>query len=491
MALKVQDRSEEVNEMSQNWAIVECLLGGTAAMRAAGATMLPKWPNEDDESYKSRLHTATLFPALSRTISVMGGKPFAKQAVLGDDIPPDLSVMYEDCDQQGNSIHTFLADVFTESLGYGLCGVLVDSPKVKQPEGRKLTKQEESVLGVRPYMVFIRHNQILGWKAERRNGAMVLTQLRIAECIEVPDGPYGTTFKRRVRVMEPRKYEIWQEPEKKDEDWTLVEGGVTTLSVIPFVPFYGKKKGFMCGVSPLMDLAYMNVKHWQSQSDQDTILHVARVPVLAIIGAEPASPDGKGGTKLTVGSKSAVMLPLNADMKYVEHTGAAIDAGAKSLEALEAQMVTIGAELLVVKPGDAKSATQSNNEAEANKSDLQRMVESTEDSADQVLQLMALWTNQADGGHISLFKDFGAGSLSDASAQLIQAIQQGGLITKETAIKELQRRGTLSPDIEPDDELEKVAMQGPALGAIGNPDNEELDPVTGLPIQKADPTQND
>jgi hypothetical protein len=38
----------------------------------------------------------------------------------------------------------------------------------------------------------------------------------------------------------------------------------------------------MMGISPLRDLAYLNVKHWQSQSDQDTILHVARVPILAI-----------------------------------------------------------------------------------------------------------------------------------------------------------------------------------------------------------------
>lgn len=474
MALKVHERSPAVSAMAQNWGIVEALLGGTAAMRAAKTQFLPKWPNEDQESYDARVSTATLFPALARTISVMGGKPFSKQVTLSEDVPEQIEEWCEDADMQGNSLHTVLNDVFAECLSFGICGLLVDHGR--KPEEVK-TQAEEAALGLRPYVVFVRHHQILGWKAERRNGALVLTQLRLAEVLEEPDGPYGFTYKQRVQVLEPGRFEVWQEGEKKDDAWFLVEEGKTTLDVIPFVPFYGKKLDMMQGVSPLLDLAFLNVKHWQSSSDQDTILHVARVPILAIIGAEQGIPDGKGGmtqgTQLTVGAKSAVSLPLNADMKYVEHSGAAIDAGAKSLEALEAQMVTTGAELLVVKPGDAKSATQSNNEAEANKSDLQRMVENTEDAADQVLQLMAKWVGAEDGGNASLYKDFGSGSLSDASAQLVLGMQTQGLITKETALKEMQRRGTLSPDIDPTDELERVDGEGPALGSIGT----EQDPT--------------
>jgi len=30
---------------------------------------------------------------------------------------------------------------------------------------------------------------------------------------------------------------------------------------------------------PLLDLAWLNVEHWQSASDQSNILHVARVPI--------------------------------------------------------------------------------------------------------------------------------------------------------------------------------------------------------------------
>lgn len=457
--------------MAANWPISEALLGGTRAMRAAGATFLPKWPNEEAESYSTRLNVATLFPALSRTVSVMTGKPFAKQITLGEDVPENIKAWCDDADQQGNNLHSFSAQVMAESLGYGICGVLVDFPKVEQPEGRTLTQQEEASIGVRPYLVFIQHAQILGWQSQRADGVTRLTQLRIAETAEVPDGEFGTALVNRVRVLTPGAYQLWQEGEKGE--YALIEGGPTTLDVIPFVPFYGKKLGFMCGISPLLDLAYLNVKHWQSQSDQDTILHVARVPILAMIGAED-------GTALTVGASSAVKLPLGAELKFVEHTGAAIAAGEISLEKLEDQMITTGAELLVIKPGEQKSATQSNNEAEANKSDLQRIVESFEDSLDQVLQLMAMWSKQEQGGHASLFKDFGAATLTDASAQLVLSLQQAGLLTKATTLKEQQRRGMLAADIDPEVELAAVEEEGPMLGTIG-----ELD-ANGDPVDPAE-----
>ncbi len=216
----------------------------------------------------------------------------------------------------------------------------------------------------------------------------------------------------------------------------------------------------MQGVSPLLDLAYLNVKHWQSQSDQDNILRVARVPILAMIGAEEDS-------QLKVGASSAVKLPQGAALQYVEHSGAAIGAGAESLLKLEEQMIQTGAELLVSKPGQ-RTATEASNDAEGNKSDLLRIAEGFEDSLDMALQFMADWVNVPSGGSVSLFKDYGASTLTDASAQLILTMQQSGLISKTTAIREQQRRGMLDAALEPELELEAVSQDGPALGTVND-----------------------
>lgn len=457
MAQKVQDRSAEVEALAQQWPIAEALLGGTAAMRDAGATYLPKWPNEDTESYNTRLATATLFPALARTVSVMTGKPFSQQIVLGEDVPPDIVGWCDNVDLQGNNLNAFAAPLMDECLAFGLCGILVDHPVIQNAR----TLADERIAGARPYFAMVRHSQILGCLTALVQGVTVLTQLRLAETKQVPDGPFGVRHEPRVRVLTPGAWAVYMPGVKQEDEWQIEAEGTTTLEDVPFVPFYGRKVRHMEGVSPLIDLAYLNVKHWQSQSDQDTILHVARVPILAMIGADDQS-------KLTVGASAAINLPLNGDLKFVEHSGAAITAGAESLEKLEAQMVQTGAELLIQKAQGQRTATEANNDAEGNKSDLQRLVEGFEDSLDQALQMMADWVGLPQGGHVALFKDFGAGTLTDASAQLVLAMQQGGLITKQTAIKEQQRRGMLDPDIDPEQELDAVQSEGPALGSIGD-----------------------
>ena len=455
MPIRVQDQSTEVAAMAQSWPIAEALLGGTAAMRRAGHEFLPRWPNEEQGSYDARICTATLFPAFGRTVGVMAGKPFSKQLTLSDDVPPEIVEHAENIDLEGRNLHTFASDVMTEALAYGLCGVLVDYPETR---GMVRTVADQNAIGARPYFVFIKHGQILGWQTERINGVLKLVQLRIAEIGIEQDGPYGAREIRRVRVLMPGAWELWQEGEKREDEYQLISGG-TSLSEIPFVPFYGDRRAFMHGTSPLIDLAYQNVKHWQSSSDQDTILHVARVPILVMIGADDQ-------TGLTVGASTAVKLPIGADLKFVEHTGAAIGAGEKAIQALEAQMIQTGAELLVSKPGQ-RTATEASNDADANKSELQRITESFEDGLDQCLQYHAMWMGLPDGGHVELFKDFSSGSLTDASGQLILSMQQGGLISKDTALMEFKRRGTLSAEVESSEEQDKIAEQGPELGMVG------------------------
>lgn len=460
MTLKVQDRSPEVEEMARDWAVCEALMGGTAGMRAAGEEFLPRWPGEDVRAHETRLKTATLFPAYRRTVAVMAGKPFAKALTYGDDVPPRIRELCENVDLQGRNLHAFAADAFVRAIGYGIGGILVDYPKVTGVQ----TLADERQAGARPYMTLVEHDAILGWRAALVGGMWQLTQIRLAEEAEVPDGRFGVKCVKRVRVLEPGRYELWQEPEDKTkgDDYVLVEEGVTTLNVVPFVPFYGSREEFMEGAPPLIDLAWLNVKHWQSQSDQDNITHVARVPILAATGID----DDKWS--LVVGSGTAVKLPTGSTLTYVEHTGAAISAGRDSLKDLEAQMIQTGAELLVKQPGD-RSATEAANDADGNKSHLQRIAEQFEDALDAALQLMAQWLKLPEGGHVTLFKDFGAASLGQASGQLVLAMQQGGLISKPTAIREMQRRGELDAGIEPDEELAMVDTEGPALGDMPFP----------------------
>lgn len=449
----VRTESAAVSEMGQHWPMIRALLGGTSAMRAAGKLYLPQWPNEDRESYDARLKTAVLYPAFARTVEVLAGKPFSKRLTLNEDTPPRIAEWMEDADMQGRNLHTFAADVMTDCMAYGISGVLVDYPTVSNV--RNLA--EERAANARPYFTRYAPGTVLGWRTARTNGSTKLTMLRLLEVVCEDDGEFGQKEVEQVRVLRPGSWQIWRKVETGNgkSEWAMYDEGINTLPEIPFVFFYGKREGFGMGHAPLLELAHMNVEHWQSYSDQQTITHVARVPILAIIGAESE-------TEITVGAKSAVKLPHGADMKFVEHSGAAIAAGKDSIDDLEERMRSAGAELLVIKPGQI-TATQTRSEDDGNKCTLQSIVEGVEDALDQCLQFAAMWVGEAEGGNVSLHKDFGAGTLSDASAQLVLTMQQGGLISRQTAIKEQQRRGILSPDLDADDEAERVAEDGPGL----------------------------
>ena len=274
----VRKTTAAVDAMAADWSLIEALMGGTGAMRQAGKKYLPQWPAEDTESYKARLATATLFPAYSRTISVLSGKPFSKPVTIGEDVPKKFAPWLEDVDLQGRNLHAFAADLCAEALGYGFCGILVDVP----PADGVKTVADEQRAGVRPYFVHVAHGSVLGWRAEKIKGGLTLTQLRLLENVEEPDGEFGVKTVEQVRVLEPGSWRVYRKTTSEGgvETWTVFKEGTTSLKLVAFVPIYGKRKDFMIGSVPMMELAHANVEHWQSKSDQQTILHIARVPML-------------------------------------------------------------------------------------------------------------------------------------------------------------------------------------------------------------------
>lgn len=460
----IAKQSSAVEKMAQEWPVISALMGGTRTMRETGQQFLPKWPKEDDESYKARLLSAVLHNVFKRTVKILASKPFSKSVKLSDEVPERIKKWLDDADLQGRNLQAFASVVFQEAVAYGLSGVLIDFQK-RDPELRTLA--DEKAAGLRPYFVHYSPWNILGWRTELSNGSHKLIQLRLKEYATEPDGEYGEKTVDRIRVLEPGSWRLFEKESSTNKDeWTLIDEGTTTLQEIPFVPFYGNRTGLMTGEPPILDLAYQNIEHYQSSSDQQTILHVARVPILTVIG-------GNDEDAITVGTSSAVRLPIGASMQYVEHSGAAIAAGRQSLLDLEERMRQTGAELLLLKPGNV-TATEVNSDDEGNKCDLQRMTESAEDSLDQCLQFMADWIGEENGGNVELFKDFGAATLSDASAQLLLTTAQAGKISDQTLIDEYKRRGILSPDLDFEEEKERLEEQGPALGGLGNEDDKQV-----------------
>jgi hypothetical protein len=451
-----------VTAMQEDWAIVDALMGGTKAMRAAGETFLPKWPKEEAKAYDDRLKLSTLLPAYSETVHNMTGRVFAEPIVLGDDVPPQITEYSENIDRQGNNLQVWAQSLFSLGLSHGLCHVLVDYPAT---EGLR-TLADEKQSGVRPYAILIRPEQVLGWKSESRGGEQMLSQFRYMEMVEEPDpdNEFATKPVKQIRVLEPGKWSIYREvkDDKGGKKWALHGNpGPTTLDYIPLATFYTKRTGFMTATPPLLELAHLNVKHWQSQSDQDNIMHIARVPLLAVIGVDDDN------WAMTVGTSEATRLPKEGDMKWVEHTGKAIEAGRQSLQDLVDDMRIAGAKLLHKEKQATKTAAQAEEEAAQEMSPLETMAGQLEDCIDQVFQFFADWTKAGSGGHVQVNGNFSIDFAPETTLPLLLNMAGAGRLSDETLFAEYKRRGVLSDDLDWEEEKGRLELQGPPLGLIG------------------------
>ena len=333
---------------------------------------------------------------------------------------------------------------------------MIEHQPTRDVEGNKLYKTvaEEQAAGVRPYAVIIKPGQVLGWRFDGGK----LMQVRYMESVEVADGDFGVKCVDQVRVLESGSWRTYRKPDNGGA-WALHEQGSTSLNYIPWVTFYTGRTGPMTAKPPLLELAHLNVKHWQSQSDQDNLLHVARVPLLFVFTDNEEF-------QLTISSASATRMPKDGNAKYVEHTGAAITAGRDSLNDLVDDMRMAGAKLLQKDKQAVKTAAQANEEAAQELSPLARLAGQFGDCIAQLLQILADYGSLGDGGRVEMRGNFDSDFAPEVSLPNLISMANSGKLSDETLYSEMQRRGVISDELDWEDEKARIEEQGPALGAI-------------------------
>lgn len=451
----VDHRIRSYRDMEYRWHLPRTLLGGTPAMQKAGQRYLPREPGESQKAYANRLKRTNLLNGFARTVQSMAGKVFSKPIILKEDVPEQLRDLWEDVDLEGRNGDLFFRGVFEDSLGYGMSHYLVDMPSV--PPG--LTLKQEKDLNVRPYFVHVPIHNLIGWRAEKIRGVHRLTQIRILDEYLASDGDYGERIEQAVRVITPEKWEIHVADEKGN--WVIKDQGQMTLGYIPLVTVYTKRLGFLSSSPPLEDLAYKNLEHWQSTSDQRHILHFARMPLL--FGKNLSDLD-EGD--IEIGPNRLIQGPADSDLKYVEHTGAAINAGRQDLMDLQDQMRLMGLELLMPMQGGGQTATAKSLDYADINSPLQFMAMSLGDSIEQGLKIAADWARLKESGSVKVNTDFGITLRDAADVQSLLQARLAGEISAETFWSELKRRNILSDDFDSEDEKKRLEKEPVPSGRV-------------------------
>lgn len=487
--------------MAPRWRMIDVLLGGTEAMRAAGEEFLPQYDNESNKNYQSRLQRATLLNMTEQTLDTLAGKPFREAIVLDEDVPPQIEDLAEDVDMQGNNLQAFARSWFREAWAKGFSHVLVEHPTPEaktdaEGEQRPRTLADDRAEGLRPYWVHVKPECLIAAYSAVVLGQEVLTHVRILEK-SVERVGWEEVEVVRVRVLEPGTWQVWA-PNETGDEWHVESEGTTSLDCIPLVTFYaGKRTGLMECKPPLTDLAHLNVAHWQSSSDQRNVLTVSRFPILAASGV-PADQ------KVNIGPNNFLTTEApEGKWYYVEHTGAAIAAGQTDLSSLEDQMATYGAEYMRKKPGDETATGRALDAAESS-SYLAATVRDFQDCIELAMQYTADWLGLEEGGSAKVNADV---DLSEADAAELDALLKMRAqrdISRKTLLDEMQKRAVLSDDFDEEADAELLAeesantlggMFGGGNGTSSKPGvtlptgDPEEEPLTGMPPTNMPPAQ--
>ena len=358
-------RTRAVLDMMKSWEIMKAVTEGTEYLRENSEAFLPLEPREDYDAYMARVNRAVFSPFTQRLIRAATGLVLRKPiSLIGDPYWTEMFKM--DVDGCKSDLDEYARRVLMCSLTYGQSHILVDYPA---PSGAR-SLAEERAQDRRPYWIEVDPLNLYGWRLDRESNYGNLVQARIGEKAVVPTGKFGEKVYDQVRVIEPGKYRVFRKKDQidemydlndnsyagefdattADEDFKLVESGEFSLGEIPLVTIYAGKTDNLTSKPPLLDIAYLNLAHFQRQADLIHSLHVASQPMLVMEGYDDQTKD------LAISVNYAMATQPGNKVYYVEPASSAFDAQSAEIQELQMQMATLGISTLSKQKFVAESA---------------------------------------------------------------------------------------------------------------------------------------
>ena len=436
-AAKVNDPNTAWVNMEPHWFLIETLLSGTYGMRKKHRTYLPQEPRELDESYDNRLRRSVLAPYYARLERMLAGMLTRKPVRLSD-VSDVITEQLFDVDLQGNDLNVWTYETARKCIRYGHVGVLVDAPAAGQ--------------NGRPYWVTYTPRDIIGWRYELKDGRQRLVQLRLSEKLIVPDGLYGEKEVEQVRVLTPGAFEIHQKNERGE--FVVVNSGQTSLTEIPFSVAYSNRMNFFESRPPLADIAELNLKQYQVQSDLDNQLHISAVPMLAFYGFPQATEE------VSAGPGEAIAFPADGRAEYIEPGGKSYDAQFKRLEQIAQQINELGLAAVLGQKLSAETAEAKKIDRSQGDSAMMVVAQQMQDLIDNSLSLHAEYMQERNPGSCLVNRDFLASRLEPQEIQALLQLYNAGSITQKTLLDQLAEGEVLGDEFDVEEELEATQTGG-------------------------------
>lgn len=477
--------------MEPYWTMVETILAGTPAMRAAGEAYLPKFQSEGTEDYKYRRSTAKFTNIYRDVVENLANKPFAKQVRIVKGTSSNvIEERSEDIDGRGNNLHVFAASVFFDGINNGVDWILVDKPPV--PAGA--TRAVERELGAVPYWVHIPAKRMLAAYSDMIGGQEEFVHVRIHEPTLVRDGYQEKTL-NRVRELTrdklgghdygPARYVLWEERKRDNTGemyWEAIEAGPIAIGVISIVPFITGRRheGSWRITPPMQDAGYLQVEHFQQETNLKSIKELAAFPMLAGNGIDPPVDEHGRPAPLITGPRVILYAPPNNNTgtsgkwEILEPSASTLTFLSGDVKTTELQLRELGRNPLTAQSGNLTVVTTA-VAAQKGASAVQAWALNLKDTLEQAFVYLAMYMQDSSEPEVEVYTDFAVETESDKAPDFLLALFDKKVISREALIEESQRRDLLSSTYDADEDMEKITAAQP-----DEPTDEELALAAGL-----------
>lgn len=455
-AADLEKRGSDIEAMVPYWEKVEAIVDGYESVKAGGTKYLPKFPNEEDTDYNSRLSLTKFTNVYRDVLEGLASKPFEEEVKLinGDgSVPPkEILDFIEDVDGSGNNITAFAAEVFFNGINAAVDWIFVDYPTVDNELIRSVADVKKA--GMKPYWSRIAASNMIEIRSEVIKGGETLVYVRFYE--------FDPSKPQQIREIERNDageiiWTLWEKMPRKEGDvedfYQAVAQGTISIGVIPMVPFMtGRRSGKSFKfLPPMKGAADLQIELYQEESGLKFIKALGAYPMLAANGMKPdKNPDGSikrvalGPMRILYGTPDAA--GNHGKWEFIQPDANIMDFLQKSIESTIQNLRELGKQPLTALTGQLTVVTTMVAAGKA-RSAVSAWALFLKNALEEALVLTNMWLSvQNYDPQVNVYSDFDTAFEGNADLEALDKARARGDISQETFWEELQRRKVLAPE---------------------------------------------
>ena len=392
---------------------------GNRIIKSKGEIYLSKKTKENENKFKERLKLSVFYPHFRKSIDNLENMLFRKGVSFSCN--KKYEQIFENLDGEGSKLHTVMRTAANKALIDGMSFLWIDAPSF---EGQ-LTLLEQKNLGYLPFLKVLSRLEVINKKVVIEKGRAKLTKVVIEQKLESEGDGFKPVFDVVQIVLEVNKGTVYKKVKNKFE---IISEWTNNLGYIPIVPIYSKKEGYLEADIPFLDLADMNLKHYNAQSSLDHTLEMVANPQPIMFNYEN---DNGTNNEIVIGVNNALLFEdkQTGGAEYLEIEGKGIAHIEKMIESIEFKMDKMS--LSVIYTDTFKTATEARFNEEKNNLFLVEISNSLEDGFNVAFRIISDFLGEDIEAQVSLSKEFVNKKIDAVMVDELLKLRKEGYISTE------------------------------------------------------------